>query len=170
MSRPALAPGLVVAGALAAAASAVAALPALRTMSISPLIAAIAMGIAIANLWPRPLPLAWLPGLTFAARRVLRLGIVLYGLRISVQAIAAVGLPGVAMILLVVVSTLLAGAWLGRRLLGLDRDTALVTAAGSAVCGAAAVLAMEATLNTAPPTRPRWRSPPWWCSAPRRCS
>ncbi|KAG1386148.1 hypothetical protein G6F60_014584 [Rhizopus arrhizus] len=35
-------------------------------------------------------------------------------------------------------------------MLGLDRDTAMLTAAGSAICGAAAVLAFEPTLRAAP--------------------
>src|SRR5690606_36143284 len=50
----------------------------------------------------------------------------------------------------VVVGTLLIGTTVGQRLLGLDRDTAMLTAAGSAICGAAAVLAFEPTLRAAP--------------------
>lgn len=89
-------------------------------------------------------------GIHFAARTLLRWGIVLYGLRITVQEIIAVGWSGVMVSATIVVTTLLLGAWVGRRWLGLDRETALLTAAGSAVCGAAAVVATEAVLRSAP--------------------
>ena len=62
----------------------------------------------------------------------------------------AVGLPGLAVSVAVVLGTLLIGTVVGQRLLGLDRDTAMLTSAGSAICGAAAVLAFEPTLRSAP--------------------
>ena len=74
----------------------------------------------------------------------------LYGLNISIQQIVAVGLPGLAVSVAVVLGTLLIGTVVGQRLLGLDRDTAMLTSAGSAICGAAAVLAFEPTLRSAP--------------------
>ncbi len=52
--------------------------------------------------------------------------------------------------MLIVVSTLAIGTWAGMKLMKLDRDTALLTAAGSAICGAAAVLAFESTLQSKP--------------------
>ena len=54
------------------------------------------------------------------------------------------------MSVLVVTSTLLIGLWCGMKVFKLDRDTALLTAAGSAICGAAAVLAFESALRSAP--------------------
>ena len=60
----------------------------------------------------------------------------LYGLNISIQQIVAVGLPGLAVSVAVVLGTLLIGTVVGQRLLGLDRDTAMLTSAGSAICGA----------------------------------
>ena len=62
----------------------------------------------------------------------------------------AVGLPGLAVSVAVVLGTLLIGTVVGQRLLGLDRDTAMLTSAGSAICARGAVLAFEPTLRSAP--------------------
>src|SRR5690606_34311142 len=48
---------------------------------------------------------------------------------------------------LMVAMVMLIGYQIGTRMLGLDRETALLTCAGSAICGAAAVLATEATIR-----------------------
>ncbi|MDF3822967.1 putative sulfate exporter family transporter [Leptospira sp. 96542] len=77
------------------------------------------------------------------AQKLLRLGIVLFGLRLSFQDIAAVGWVGVLADAGVLLSTFALALWLGRRWLKLDSQTALLIGAGSAICGAAAVLATE---------------------------
>ena len=59
-------------------------------------------------------------------------------------------MPGLVVSTTIVVGTLVIGTVVGQRLLGLDRDTAMLTAAGSAICGAAAVLAFEPTLRAQP--------------------
>lgn len=74
----------------------------------------------------------------------------IFGLRVSLQEIAEVGWSGLIVSVLVVTSTLLIGLWCGMKVFKLDRDTALLTAAGSAICGAAAVLAFESALRSAP--------------------
>ena len=73
---------------------------------------------------------------------MLRWGIVLYGFRLTLAQVAAVGVPAVVVDLIVVTVTILGGVLLGR-LLKIDRDTALMTSTGSAICGAAAVLGAE---------------------------
>src|SRR3970282_2734485 len=72
---------------------------------------------------------------------------VLDGLLLSFQDVAAIGVSGLLLDLGIVASTLVLGTWAGRRWFGLDRDTALLTAAGSAICGAAAVLAGERVIR-----------------------
>lgn len=148
-SLPARLPGLILAGTIAAAATAAAAHPALRSHAIGALTLAIVIGMAIGNLAPA----RWLdtaaPGLNFAKQTLLRLGIVLYGLRISFHDVAAIGVAGVLIDALLLASTF-ALAWrLGPRLFGLDATTAMLVGAGSAICGAAAVMA------TAPVARAR---------------
>jgi uncharacterized integral membrane protein (TIGR00698 family) len=80
----------------------------------------------------------------------LRVAVAFYGLNISIQQIIEVGLPGLIVSVGIVVGILVLGTWIGTRVLKLDRDTAMLTASGSAVCGAAAVLAFESTLKSAP--------------------
>jgi uncharacterized integral membrane protein (TIGR00698 family) len=96
------------------------------------------------------MPAEWSAGVTFSAKRLLRIAVAFYGLNISVQQIASIGLPGLVVSLAVVLGTLVLGTVIGQRVLGLDRDTALLTSAGSAICGAAAVLAFESTLRAEP--------------------
>lgn len=145
--HPALVPGVLVALALALAAIGLAHLPLLARWQLSALTGAIVLGMGIGNLGGDRLSPRLAPGLHFAQRHLLRAGVVLYGLRLSFQDVIAVGLPGLAFDLIVVVSTLLLGTWAGRRWFGLDRDTALLVASGSAICGAAAVLAVERVIR-----------------------
>ena len=120
----------------------IAGFPFVKRLSLSPLIVGIVLGMLYANSLRNRLPETWVPGIRFCTKQVLRWGIVLYGFRLTLTQVAAVGLPAVAVDLVVVAGTLLGGVALGR-LLGIDRDTALMTSTGSAICGAAAVLGAE---------------------------
>src|SRR5205814_8895682 len=82
-------------------------------------------------------------GLRFSQQALLRLGIILYGVRLSLHDIAHVGLPAILLDATMTTLIILTGLWVGVRWLKLDRETALMTAAGSGICGAAAVLATE---------------------------
>ena len=120
----------------------IAGFPFVKRLSLSPLIVGIVLGMLYANSLRNRLPETWVPGIRFCTKQVLRWGIVLYGFRLTLTQVAAVRLPAVAVDLVVVAGTLLGGVALGR-LLGIDRDTALMTSTGSAICGAAAVLGAE---------------------------
>jgi len=125
-------------------------LPPIRALAISPLVIGIVCGMLYGNFLKGTMPVGWSTGVHFTARKLLRIAVALYGLNISLQQIVEVGLPGVVVAIGVAVSVLAAGTWVGTRWLGLDRDTSMLTAAGSAICGAAAVLAFESTLRSAP--------------------
>jgi uncharacterized integral membrane protein (TIGR00698 family) len=142
------APGLILSAALALAAMALARIPALADAAVSPLVIAILLGIAAGNL-PRQ-PVAALPGAGFNLVRgpLLRLAIVLYGFRVTLGEMQAVGGGAVLASAIMVTSTLLLAWYAGRRWLGLDRDSALLIGAGSAICGAAAVLASEGVIRS----------------------
>ena len=145
-----LAPGVLLACLVGVSAQALTHVPFLAGWQLSALTVAIVLGMLLGNAFGRHLPASLAPGLGVAQRNLLRLGVALYALRISFQEIAAVGLPGLALNVFVIVSVLLLGTWAGRRWLGLDRDTAILTASGSAICGAAAVLAVERVLRAEP--------------------
>jgi uncharacterized integral membrane protein (TIGR00698 family) len=121
-----------------------------QSLAISPLVIGIVCGMLYGNLMRGNMPHEWGIGVNFAARRLLRIGVAMYGLNVSIQQIVEIGAPGVVVSVGVTVGVLALGTWLGVRWLQLDRDTAMLTAAGSAICGAAAVLAFESTLRSAP--------------------
>ena len=120
----------------------IAEVPVVKRLSFSPLIVGIVLGMLYANSLRNKLPETWVPGIKLCTKQVLRWGIILYGFRLTLAQVAAVGIPAVAVDLIVVTVTLLGGVLLGR-LLKIDRDTALMTSTGSAICGAAAVLGAE---------------------------
>ncbi|MGW1490271.1 YeiH family protein [Streptomyces sp. NPDC002402] len=85
------------------------------------------------------------PGLSYAAKRLMRVGIVLLGLKLSLDDVLGLGWATVTMVLGVVAATFLGTWWLGRRM-GLPGDQPLLIAAGYSICGASAIGAVsEAT-------------------------
>ena len=113
--------------------------------SLSPLIWAVFIGMAVAAL--RPLPTRLVPGARFASRTILRIGVALLGLRLVASQLVAVGLPGLGVIAVVVPATILGTIWLGRRL-GCSPALSLLIGTGSAICGASAIVAMDAVTDS----------------------
>ncbi|NLP65651.1 YeiH family protein [Paraburkholderia sacchari] len=142
--------GVLFVALFAAAVTRIAALPAIAGLGLSPLIVGIVGGAIYGNALRHGMPESWAAGVNFSARKLLRIAVAFFGLRVSLQEIAQVGLPGLVESAVIVVSTLAIGTWAGMKLMKLDRDTAILTAAGSAICGAAAVLAFESTLQSKP--------------------
>ncbi|UFH51100.1 YeiH family protein [Pseudomonas sp. KNUC1026] len=143
-------PGIALSASLAAAGFALSCLPGLAHFGLSPLVYALVLGMLLSN-WPRFG--GWADaqaGLAFCARPVLRLGVVLFGLQLTLGQVFALGLPAIGLDLLVVCSVMFIGYAVGTRVLGLAPDVALLTCAGSAICGAAAVLATESTIRARP--------------------
>lgn len=115
-------------------------------LRISQMIIGIVLGMIYANSLRNHLPETWVPGIQFCSKKILRLGIILYGFRLTFQDVMAVGLAGMLIDVIVVAVTLLGGMYIGR-LLKMDAETALLTSVGSSICGAAAVLGAEATIQ-----------------------
>ncbi|RDI42565.1 YeiH family protein [Aquicella lusitana] len=143
-SQPVL--GLLFVATLAAISYSIMTLPWLAATGISSLVIAILLGMLFGN--ALPYPGSWSPGIQFAAKRLLRTAIMLYGFRISFQQIASVGLEALLLDIFVVTFTLSAGYLLGRKVFKLDPDLSLLISAGAAICGAAAVLAVEDILKS----------------------
>ncbi|WRQ83369.1 putative sulfate exporter family transporter [Streptomyces sp. MUM 178J] len=104
------------------------------------LTASVALGIAAAQLpgVRTAVRTTARPGLSFAAKRLMRVGIVLLGLRLGLDAVLGLGWAAVGVVLGVVAATFL-GTWLLGRRLGLPGDQPLLIAAGYAICGASAI-------------------------------
>lgn len=121
----------------------------ISSLSLSPMIIGIVLGMIYANSLRNHLPHTWVPGIEFCAKRLLRLGIILYGFRLTFQDILVVGAAGIIVDLLIVVITILGGVFIAK-LLKMDSDIGLLTSIGSGICGAAAILGAEATIHTKP--------------------
>lgn len=143
-------PGLALAGLLAAAATALAGLPWLQAHGLSALTLAIVLGMVVGNTAYGRVAAQCGPGVGFAKQTLLRLGIVLYGLRLSFQDLGQLGVAGIAVDAAVLGSTFALATLAGPRLFGLERSTAMLIGAGSAICGAAAVMATEPVLRARP--------------------
>lgn len=120
-----------------------------KKLSLSPLIVGIILGMIYANSLRNNLPDTWVPGIKFCSKQILRLGVILYGFRLTFQQVLEIGLPAIVVDLIIVAGTLLLGVLFGR-LIKADRDTSLMTATGSAICGAAAVLGAEPVVKCEP--------------------
>lgn len=121
----------------------------IKKLSLSPLIVGIILGMIYANSLRSNLPQTWVPGIKFCSKQILRLGVILYGFRLTFQQVMEIGLPAIAVDLIIVAGTLALGIIVGR-LLKMDSDTALMTSTGSAICGAAAVLGAEPVVKCEP--------------------
>ncbi len=109
---------------------------------ISTLIVAVVIGILIGNGSDRVDMLR--PGLTFAGKKLLRVGVVLLGLRLSIGQVTALGLPTLVLVVATVAVTFFGTQAIGRRL-GLSKPLSLLIATGYSICGASAIAAMEST-------------------------
>lgn len=139
--------GILFIAILSVAAWFIAEIPAVKALSFSSLIVGILLGMVYANLPEQAhVPASWGAGMKICSKTLLRTGIVLYGFRLTFQDIVAVGLPAVVIDIIVVAVTIFLGIWLGK-LLKMDKETTLLTATGSAICGAAAVLGAEAVVK-----------------------
>lgn len=142
-------PGLLLSGMLAFIAIQLGKLAWTRAHGLSALTLAIVMGMLVGNtIYPRMVTGA-ASGVIFSKQNLLRLGNILFGLRLSMQDIADAGVAGVLIAALVLTSTFMLALLFGTRLFKLDRTTAILIGAGSSICGAAAVIA------TAPVVRGR---------------
>ena len=120
-----------------------------KALSLSPMVVGIILGMLYANSLRNNLPDTWVPGIAFCGKRVLRFGIILYGFRLTFQDVVAVGFPAIIVDAIIVCGTILLGVLVGR-LLKMDRSIALLTACGSGICGAAAVLGVDGAIRPKP--------------------
>jgi len=89
------------------------------------------------------------PGIEFSARQLLRIGIALLGLRITIAQVAALGWGPVGLVMASVVLTIVV-SMLVARLLGFRNEFGLLTGGATAICGASAALALSAALPAHP--------------------
>lgn len=138
-----LLPGLLLAGVITAFSMYAATLPIVSQWGLSALTLAIVIGMILGNVVYPSIASSCDGGVHLAKQKLLRLGIILYGFRLTFQQIADVGLSGIVIDALTLTSTFFLACWLGKYLFGMDRQTTLLIGAGSSICGAAAVMAAD---------------------------
>lgn len=142
-----LLPGLALSAALALVAIRLGTLGWLQAHGMSALTVAIVLGILLGNTLYPYFAAKGGAGVTFSKQTLLRAGVILYGLRLTLHDVGQVGLAGVLIDALLLSSTFALAHFLGTRFFGLDRSTAMLIGAGNAICGAAAVMATEPLLR-----------------------
>jgi uncharacterized integral membrane protein (TIGR00698 family) len=105
---------------------------------ISGISMAIVVGLLLGNLLR--LPRLFSAGVKFALKRVLRLGIILLGLRLSIGDVLKLGALGIPIVIICIAGGLLLTQLMGRRLCLSSRLSTLI-GVGTAICGASAIVA-----------------------------
>jgi uncharacterized integral membrane protein (TIGR00698 family) len=105
---------------------------------VSPILMAILLGLALRNLFG--LPAVFEVGLHLALKRLLRLGVALLGIRLSLGAMGAIGWAALPIVVASIATALVLVTWVGRRV-GLPARLATLIAVGTAICGNTAIVA-----------------------------
>ncbi|MEM8581069.1 MAG: putative sulfate exporter family transporter [Pseudomonadota bacterium] len=130
-------PGLLVAGMIALAAQFIS-----DHYGAPAMLMALLFGISLHFLTEQP---TCGPGISFASRHILRIGVALLGARISFAMAADLGWGVVGLTVAVVVATILFGMLVGR-FFGFGPRFSFLSAGAVAICGASAALAISAIL------------------------
>ncbi|NUT77370.1 putative sulfate exporter family transporter [Pseudomonas sp. C1C7] len=88
-------------------------------------------------------------GVEFTARTVLRIGVALLGMRITLEQMAALGWKPIALVVILVVVTIGVSV-IAAKALGFQRLFGMLTGGATAICGASAALALAAALPNHP--------------------
>jgi uncharacterized integral membrane protein (TIGR00698 family) len=134
-------PGLAVAASLALAAGWIAGGLG-DPLARNPVLVAMVFGLLLGSCFECPTALR--PGLDFTKRRLLRLGVMLLGFRITVALLADLGIVPITIAAAELVVVLVVVRFVATRVFKLDGGLALLIAVGAAVCGAAAILSVAA--------------------------
>jgi len=105
---------------------------------ISGIMMAIVIGLLIGNLIQ--IPLVFHPGLRFSLKMVLKVGIILLGIRLSMAEVLRLGVVGIPLIIFCLTGAILITNWLGKRL-GISNGMSTLIAVGTSICGATAIVA-----------------------------
>jgi len=146
---PKLIPGLLAAVALTCLSFWLSDLISVRLMGfkkspISPVLLAIVLGLAVGAVVPSSKPLS--PGLRFAIKKILRLGIILLGIRLTIFDVFKLGAFGVPIVGLCI----LGGLFITTRinsLLRLPKRLGTLIAVGTSICGVTAIVAASPAID-----------------------
>jgi uncharacterized membrane protein YadS len=116
----------------------------LFSKSISEILVFVLLGLYIGNAFPLGMELRG--GAKFALQRLLRFGIILHGLRLSLQDVAATGLTALVLVV-ICISAALTLAYFAGRLFHIPPRLAALIGVGTAICGNTAIVATAPVLD-----------------------
>jgi len=105
---------------------------------------AIVLGLLLRNTLPLPASLS--PGLKFATTTILRAGIVLVGIRLSLFDVLKLGIAGLPVVLAAIVTGLVFVTWFNKKL-GLPPRLGTLIAAGTSICGVTAIVSVAPAIE-----------------------
>ena len=111
---------------------------------LSPILVAILLGLTIRN--SIGLPAIFEAGLSLALKRLLRIGVALLGIRLSLAAAGSIGLVALPIVIGCIATALLFVTRIGRALSLPPRLSTLI-AVGTAICGNSAIVALAPTIE-----------------------
>ena len=111
---------------------------------ISPVLLAVVLGLTVSAVLPLPKYLN--PGFTFAIKKVLRLGIILLGIRLTIFDVFKLGAMGVPIVGLCILGGLMITTWINNRLRLPERLGTLI-AVGTSICGVTAIVAASPAID-----------------------
>ncbi len=111
---------------------------------ISGVLVAIVVGIAIRN--TVPIPQALQPGIKFAVKSLLRLGIIFVGIKLSLLDILRLGAWGIPIVAVSIAAGLVLITWINRRL-NLPGRLGTLIAAGTGICGVTAIVSVAPAIK-----------------------
>jgi len=105
---------------------------------VSPVMLGILLGLIISAIIPMPQVLK--PGLSFTVKKVLRLGIILLGIRLTIFDVFSLGVYGIPLVVICIVGALFFTTRINKWLKLPERLGALI-AVGTSICGVSAIVA-----------------------------
>lgn len=112
-----------------------------KTLHISSLLYAIIIGMIISNFTSYATKTEFQPGIAFTSKKILRLGVILLGFKLSLAELTKLGVSGVLFIGVMIIITVISVMKISEKF-GLSEKMGICLAAGTAICGASAVAAV----------------------------
>ncbi len=111
---------------------------------ISYILVVILAGLLVRNIFG--LPAIFNPGINFCLKKLLRLGIILMGVRLSIFTVLKIGFWGIPIVVICVLAGIVVTTYFGRLLKLPDRLATLI-AVGTSICGVSAIVAAAPGIN-----------------------
>ena len=116
----------------------------LQKSPVSPIMLSIIIGLMLGNFFT--IKESFKNGLSFSIKFILRLGIVCLGIRLGILEIVKIGVIGIPLILVIIVTSILFVGYLSR-LLSISEKMGSLIAVGTSICGASAIVATSPTID-----------------------